>query len=153
VIAVESVFPDWNEAILRSLRRRFHGTPLATLEDGASFAWAALVARPPADDSSLLGWLIVVARHEVLRLLRRWEQPHELLPERFGGSDSLGEQLEARELLDRIGELRPGQRTALTCRALGLTYKEAQRATGRTYTWMNRHVVEGRRALAAELGA
>jgi hypothetical protein len=36
---------------------------------------------------------------------------------------------------------------ALTCRLLGLSYKDAQRATGHTYTWVNRHITEGRRAL------
>jgi DNA-directed RNA polymerase specialized sigma24 family protein len=146
-IEVDAVFADWNARIMRSLERRFQGTPHATLEDGAAFAWERLAAKPPTDDERLLGWLIVVARHEVLRLLRRWEHPHEPLPDAFPASDSLENQLEARELVREVAALRPGQRTALTCRLLGLTYKQAEQATGRTYTWVNRHVVEGRAAL------
>jgi DNA-directed RNA polymerase specialized sigma24 family protein len=146
MIAVEAVFDDWNDAILRSLRRRFGGTPLATLEDGAAFAWEQFAKQPPPDDYAL-GWLRLVARNEVLRLLRRWEQPIEGPPPDSDVRDTFDVDLEARELLRHIGTLRPGQRTALTCRLLGLTYKEAERATGHTYTWVNRHVVEGRRAL------
>ena len=59
-------------------------------------------------------------------------------------------QLEARELLRQVDVLRPGPRTALTCKLLGLSYKQVQRATGHTYTWVNRHIVEGRRALAEQ---
>jgi DNA-directed RNA polymerase specialized sigma24 family protein len=164
MIAVEAVFADWNAAILVSLRRRFHGTPLATLEDGAAFAWEQFAKKPPPDEYAL-GWLRLVARNEVLRLLRRWEQPIDPTPDRererkidldwrraeLASANALNDELEAREVVRRVNELRPQQRVALTCRLLGLTYKEAQRATGHTYTWVNRHVVEGRRALLEEL--
>ena len=76
MIAVEEVFDDWNAAIMRSLRRRFSGTPEATLEDGAAFAWAQFAAKRPPDDYAL-AWLKLVARREVLALIRRWERPVE----------------------------------------------------------------------------
>src|SRR5437868_396545 len=79
MVAVEEVFDDWNAAIMRSLRRKFRGTPEATLEDGAAFAWMKLSAKPPATGDNILGWLIVVARNEVLELIRRWERPVEIL--------------------------------------------------------------------------
>jgi DNA-directed RNA polymerase specialized sigma24 family protein len=144
VIAVEDVYRDWDRQVMRSLRRRFIGTPEATLEDGAAFAWAQYVAKPPPDDYAL-AWLKLVARREVLRLIRAVrEEPHETLPEL---GVSLDKQLEAREKLRQLERLRPHQRTALTCRLLGLSYQETERATGRTYTWVNRHTTEGRAAL------
>ena len=174
MIAVEEVFDEWNATMLRSLRRRFHGVAAATLEEGAGFAWEKLIATPPASEENLLGWLIVVAQHEVLRLIRRWERAVEIEADpSYRGSDdghvsawgrlsefqilqscnrgieSLDDRLEARELLARLDALNPGQRIALTCRLLGLSYEEAMQATGRTYTWVNRHITEGRRALEA----
>jgi DNA-directed RNA polymerase specialized sigma24 family protein len=148
MIAIEEVFDDWNDVILRSLRRRFHGTPLATLEDGAAFAWEQFAAKPPPD-AYALAWLQLVARNEVLRLLRRWEQPRDPRPDLHGGR-TMDTELDARELMRQVDGLKPGQRVALTCRLLGLTYKDAQQATGHTYTWVNRHIVEGRRALLDE---
>ena len=74
MIAVEHVFDDWNREVLWSLRRRFRGTAEATLEDGAAFAWAQFAAKPPPDDYAL-AWLKLVARREVLALIRRWERP------------------------------------------------------------------------------
>jgi DNA-directed RNA polymerase specialized sigma24 family protein len=41
----------------------------------------------------------------------------------------------------------PHRRTALTLRAPGYRYKEIQQLLGVTYTWVNRHVTEGRQAL------
>jgi DNA-directed RNA polymerase specialized sigma24 family protein len=165
MIAVEEVFNDWNRRILSSLRRRFPAVPVATLEDGAAFAWERLATKPPAGDENVLGWLIVVARHEVLKLLRRWDEPVDPTPDykrerkidldwrraELATANALDDELEAREVVRRVNELRPQQRIALTCRLLGLSYKEAQQATGHTYTWVNRHIVEGRRALVEEL--
>ena len=151
MIAVEEVFDDWNAAIMRSLRRRFSGTPEATLEDGAAFAWAQFAAKRPPDEYAV-PWLKLVARREVLALLRRWERPVQLRAE-HGTSDTLHDQLEARELVRRVNELRSGQRVALTCRLLGLSYEEAMQATGHTYTWVNRHVTEGCRALAEQVAS
>jgi DNA-directed RNA polymerase specialized sigma24 family protein len=39
------------------------------------------------------------------------------------------------------------RRSALTLRAAGYSYKEIQQLLGVTYTWVNRHVTEGRQAL------
>src|SRR4051794_35193052 len=98
MIAVDEVFREWDAQIMRSLRWRFRDVAVATLEDGAAFAWAQFVAKPPEREDNPLGWLIVVARNEVLHLLRRWEQPIEMLPDRDGTRDSLESELEARDL-------------------------------------------------------
>jgi DNA-directed RNA polymerase specialized sigma24 family protein len=145
MIAVEDVYREWNRELLRGLRRRFSTTPFETLEDAASHAWVQFVRNQPPDEYAL-AWLKLVARHEVFHLVKRAELTYDELPRDAGGY-TLDEQLEARELLDRVRRLKPTQRTALTCKLLGLSYEQTQQATGRTYTWVNRHVTEGRAAL------
>jgi DNA-directed RNA polymerase specialized sigma24 family protein len=54
---------------------------------------------------------------------------------------------EARDLLRSIAALGINRRTALTLRAAGYSYREIQDLLGVTYTWVNRHVTEGPRAL------
>ena len=136
MIVVEDVFNDWNRDLLRALRRSFRGTSLATLEDGAAFAWAQFVAKPPPDEYAL-AWLKLVARREVLRLIRRWEQPVEGRPEDNHG-ESMALQLEARELLRQVDVLRPGPRTALTCKKC--RSKPGYERSPATSRWMSRSV-------------
>jgi DNA-directed RNA polymerase specialized sigma24 family protein len=54
---------------------------------------------------------------------------------------------ETRERLALIARLRPNQRLAVTLRAAGFGYQEIADLTGKTYTWTNRHVTEGRARL------
>ena len=68
-----------------------------------------------------------MARREALRLIRRWERPVEGRLE-DGHTDPLEDQLEAREVVRRVNDLRPGQRTALTCKLLGLSRSAGYRA-------------------------
>ena len=57
--------------------------------------------------------------------------------------------LEARETFEALADLKPAQRTTLALKAAGFSYKEIQRLCGdKTYTWVNRHITEGRAALA-----
>jgi Sigma-70, region 4 len=81
----------------------------------------------------------------------------ELLPAR--GDTELA--VEARELLRALAGLRWHQRTVVTLQLAGYSYKEIAQRLGRTYTWVNRHLTEGRaelrrrqaRELEAERGA
>ena len=60
--------------------------------------------------------------------------------------------LERREAVELLNGLGVNQRVALTLRAAGFSYREIAAITGKTYTWTNRHLSEGRarvRALAA----
>src|SRR5947208_4298246 len=100
MIAVEEVFDDWNREVLWSLRRRFRGTAEATLEDGAAFAWAQFAAKRPPDRYAV-AWLKLVARREVLALLRRWERPVQMRAD-AASYDKPGE--DHRSTWDRLAE-------------------------------------------------
>ena len=112
----------------------------------------------------MVGWLRVVARNEGLRLLRisrrepfLEDRPHprhdaasgepldwqELLPAPVDTELAV----EARELLRALAGLRWHQRTVLTLQLAGYSYKEIAARLGRTYTWVNRHLTEGRAEL------
>lgn len=115
----------------------------------------------------VLAWLTVVARYEAYRLVRDYRQTspasclsatdeegnvtafdpdHVLGPER----DPLAD-LEVREALAALAALKPAQRTTLALKVAGYRYKEIQELCGgKTYTWVNRHLTEGRAALRAE---
>ncbi len=68
--------------LLRVTRRRFPQVPDELVEDACAFAWAQLLRRQPERDA-VVGWLVVVARHELLRLLGRQASacPLEEVPE------------------------------------------------------------------------
>jgi DNA-directed RNA polymerase specialized sigma24 family protein len=46
-----------------------------------------------------------------------------------------------------IAALGARRRTVPTLRAAGYSYRDIQELVGVTYTWVNRHVTEGRQAL------
>jgi DNA-directed RNA polymerase specialized sigma24 family protein len=138
--------------LLRVTRRRFPDAPYALVEDACGFAWAQLLRRQPERDA-VVGWLVVVARHELLRLLGREgaARPLEEAPEPVAPCPR---HEEARALLDAMAALRPYQRRVLALQAAGHSYREIQAACGgRTFTWVNRHATEGRRAVREALAA
>jgi DNA-directed RNA polymerase specialized sigma24 family protein len=138
-------------------------------EDACSFAWVQLHRywdrvgeRTPLE---AFKWL---TRHEVA-LIRRKRQREDVLGHGYVG-DNGDEQahdvdtrlallaggctddsiLEFRELFAKTQALpRYGDRVGLFIRMLGLTYDQAGEAGegGKTYTWVNRYVTEGRKAL------
>ena len=55
--------------------------------------------------------------------------------------------VEARELLRGLAGLRWHQRTVLTLQLAGYSYTEIAERLGKTYTWVNRHLTEGRAEL------
>jgi DNA-directed RNA polymerase specialized sigma24 family protein len=103
--------------------------------------------RHQPERDAIVGWLVVVARHELLRLLGR-ECAARPLEEACDPVAPGPEREEARALLEAMAALRPHQRRVLALQAAGHSYREIQAACGgRTFTWLNRHTTEGRRAL------
>jgi RNA polymerase sigma factor (sigma-70 family) len=157
-----ALFLEHQRFLLRVTARRFGGSQ-ELAEDGCAFAWLQLLRRQP-DREAVIGWLRVVARNEGLRLLRI-SRREPLLEDRpaqrrdFASGEPLSWQellparedtelaVEARELLRALAGLRWHQRTVLTLQLAGYSYKEIAQRLGKTYTWVNRHLTEGRAEL------
>ena len=134
----------------RRLATAFTNLPRASTEDAIQHAWEQLVRKPPGyfqADGDPAPWLFVVARNAL-----RGESGRELAAL---GDDVPAPALDLDASVDAgtaLAGLTLHQRTALTCRMLGLSYRESSAATGRTYTWVNRHTTEGRAAVRVALG-
>jgi RNA polymerase sigma factor (sigma-70 family) len=157
-----ALFLEHQRFLLRVTARRFGGSQ-ELAEDACAFAWLQLLRRQP-DREAIVGWLRVVARNEGLRLLRI-SRREPLLEDRpaqrsdFASGEPLGWQellparedtevaVEVRELLRALAGLRWHQRTVLTLQLAGYSYKEIAQRLGKTYTWVNRHLTEGRAEL------
>jgi RNA polymerase sigma factor (sigma-70 family) len=140
------LFERCNRCLLARLGKRF-GDRVA--EDAVAEAW--LIAwrnRGRLDVEYAERWLAVVARHEAYRLLDQQAKTVPALYDQAGEhAYDLDDRLTAREHLRVIAGMRPQRRTALLGRALGFSYRDIAQATGHTYTWVNRHVTEGRAEL------
>lgn len=157
-----ALFLEHQRFLLRVTARRFGGSQ-ELAEDACAFAWLQLLRCQP-DREAVVGWLRVVARNEGLRLLRISRREPFLEDRRCRRSDpASGEPLdwqellpapadtelaaEARTLLVALAGLRWHQRTVLTLQLAGYSYKEIAERLGKTYTWVNRHLTEGRAEL------
>jgi DNA-directed RNA polymerase specialized sigma24 family protein len=121
-------------------------------DDALAEAWAICWRnRARLDACSASRWLFVVARNEALALRRKLSQTVELFESTTAASViyDLDDELRARCQLRAVLAMRPPRRTALLGRAYGYSYREIAQATDHTYTWVNRHVTEGRRELRA----
>jgi RNA polymerase sigma factor (sigma-70 family) len=153
MIDVERLYREHGGYLRNIMRKRFSCTSVADalIEDACAEAW--LIAwrhRETIDDTRPLAWLVVVATHELFALLRkRRNETDERGSEPFTNVGDPELAFEAREALEALSGLKPQQREALGLRAGGYSYEEIQARTGRTYTWVNRHVSEGKRALRA----
>jgi RNA polymerase sigma factor (sigma-70 family) len=116
-------------------------------EDAVAFAWVQLIRTRPEHDS-IGGWLYTVAKHEAFALIRaaNREQPAEEI-ESARTAPPPADILGPRKRLALVDRLKPQQRTVLHLRMAGLSYQEICQHTGQTYTWVNRHLTEGRQAL------
>ena len=157
-----ALFLEHQRFLVRVTTRALGGSQ-ELAEDACAFAWLALVEHQP-ERHATIAWLRVVARHEGLRLLSRQrrepfleDRPHKRRDSASGEPLHWSELLpapvdtdlavEARQLMQALSELRWHQRTVLTLQLAGYRYKEIAERLGKTYTWVNRHVTEGRRAL------
>ncbi len=151
MLDVEALYREHADDLYRALRRRFdRSVPDAVIEDACGATWAiAWAKREQVREDNVMGWLVTVGRHEVLALLRkrRFETFTYDGVEAADGPCSPELALEAREMLELIAELGANQRRALSLRAAGYSYRELCDLTGKTYTWANRHLSEGRAAL------
>src|SRR4051794_30567373 len=148
MLDVERLYRECSEDLYRALRRRFdRSVPDALVEDACQTAWViAWTHRDRISDESPMGWLVTVARHELLALLHKGR--HELLT----GEEALTADcrcdlelaLGAREALAALATLSANQREALSLKAAGYSYGELAEVTGKSYTWVNRHLSEGR---------
>lgn len=140
-----------HHALYRITRGRITNCPDELIEDACAIAWLQLCRAQPGREN-VMGWLVTVARHAAFHLLKDAAATEELEhAERVvGGSVDDDAELarEARALLERLAELKPAQRRALALKAAGFKYTEIQELCGgKTYTWVNRHITEGRAAL------
>jgi len=140
------LFRREHEALVRRLQSRL-GVSRELAEDACALAWLQLIRVRPRRDR-IGGWLYTVAKHEAFALIARSRR--EVAVEDLCASASaieLDGVVDARDVLRLIDELKPQQRLVLLLRAQGHTYRSICDITGRTYTWVNRHISEGRRAL------
>jgi RNA polymerase sigma factor (sigma-70 family) len=148
---VEALFREQEAHLRATLRRRFNYTvPDVLLEDACASAWAiAWAHRDRIPEENPMGWLVVVARNEAFALIRRRGRERYGEPPADQPAESHDPELafRAREQLDLLSRLSPNQRLALGLRAAGYRYDEICELTGKTYTWTNRHVSEGRARL------
>lgn len=138
------LFRRHHGSLIHALERRLR-VPRELAEDACSFAWLQLLRCGP-ERERVAAWLYTVAKHEALLLLAR-RPTGEHTFERIVAVEHLDDQVEAREALAAIAHLKPQQQLVLRLRLEGYSYDEICRLTGRTYTWVNRHVTEGRKAL------
>jgi DNA-directed RNA polymerase specialized sigma24 family protein len=150
---------------LRALVARKTGAPTEAVADACQTAWATLLRRPDIGrDARGLGWLTVVAVHEVHHQWRDRARnlpmgalslgmgdPGELDEPTARGDGGVEELVAARlEYAERVADfaaLKPAERTALYLQALGYRYREIASATDASYTAVNRRLTEGRARL------
>jgi RNA polymerase sigma-70 factor (ECF subfamily) len=146
---VEQQFAESFDRLARRLARRF-GCSLDDAEDAMQTAFIRLIEHRP--EGNIGGWLFTVAKHELFARLRelRRERP-EAEAQNLTAAD-LHDHVEAADFLARLGKLKPQQQRCLALQAFGYSYEEIGEQTGQSFTWVNRHLTEGRRALR-KLGA
>lgn len=144
------LFERHHDELVRLLERTVNASR-EEAEDACQFAWLQLLRYQPDDRVRVAGWVYVVARRELLRTRRRHKATLDLeLVERApaAAGDQL-DALEARDLLELLPRLRAAQRLVLWLQLEGYSYREISALTGKTHTWVNRHISEGRAALRA----
>jgi RNA polymerase sigma factor (sigma-70 family) len=141
----EALYRQHHEALVRMVRGRLRVSQ-EVAEDAVSFAWMQLVRTQPGREN-VVGWLYTVAKYEAFATMRRAqrEAPAEQLPP-TAAPGSVEAVAEARETVVALRRLKPQQRLVLTLKAQGYSYNEIAALTGKTYTWVNRHLTEGRKA-------
>jgi len=123
----------------------------AVVEDACAFAWMTLARRKDVDTASdtTAAWLFVVAQREAWRIAR--EETATVVDATDVDVPALGAETEdtvaAREALDMLDQLTPQQRDVMRLFVAGYSYTEIAAALGVTYTYVNRHLSAGRKAL------
>lgn len=136
-----------HESLLRVVSRCVGGSH-ALIEDACSLAWTQLLCHQPERRPELFAWLCTVAIHEAYRLSgverrddrldagvsrRRVELVADL-------RRTLDCQLQARDALALVAELRPRQRELFALQVAGLSYREIAAATGDSVRTVDRQL-------------
>lgn len=133
------------------LRRvaRSHVASPADADDAYARGLEVLVRNHRRLDGDCLRYAIVVVKHEAwaMRHERRRRGESELAAAAADPRVDAQSRVEVLELLGAIARLKPQQRTVLGLRAGGASAPQIEHATGRTRTWVHRHLYEGREAL------
>ena len=145
-----------NEKLVAALRRGFR---LDDHDAGevAQRAWLLFLEKQPHREN-VFGWLYTTAKHETFARWRRVRR--ETTVEQVddaGVNPDLAAELDRAELRKQLvetfaTELTDNQRAALWLWAQGYSYREIAENLGKTYTWSNRHISEGLRALRVAMG-
>jgi RNA polymerase sigma factor (sigma-70 family) len=142
----DALFRQHHHRLVVGIERSL-GISAEMAEDAVAYAWMQLVRKHPEHDNPV-GWLYTVAKHEAFALIRtaaRYQPAEQVEPdERAPAPPRI---VEARRKLALLDRLKPQQCLVLRLRMAGLSYREICQCTGRTHTWVNRHVTEGRQAL------
>lgn len=146
---LEAIRPNLTRMLLKSSNRS-----RADVEDAVSHAIIECWRRYEEPDEPI-SWCTRVARNHLWREPTR--RPVDLLEPIQVQEMIEGEEIDLDELIDMrdaLVELKPAEIFVLLARVAGLSYEEIQeRAGGKTYTWVNRYVTEGRKALRREMAA
>jgi DNA-directed RNA polymerase specialized sigma24 family protein len=143
----EDLFRTHHEQLVEDLSRRLC-IPPELAEDAVAFAWTALLRNQPNRDR-IVGWLYTAAKHEAFaQMKRRSRETLDMRVVAAAPDADIEDAVEARCALAQIESLKPQQRVALYLRIEGYSYLAIGELTGRTYTWVNRHVSEGTACLA-----
>lgn len=148
--SIEQLFREHHQDLVARLVRRL-AIPEDLAEDAAARAWERLLIRRPT--GHVEGWLYTVAKHEAFDLMAQCRREIPVASTSRNEGRDLASVLEARRSLRLIAQLKPQQREVLCLRAQGHSYDSICRVTGRSYTWVNRHLTEGRRELRERIEA
>jgi DNA-directed RNA polymerase specialized sigma24 family protein len=169
--ALAAFYARHHYRLTRALRARVHAVDDTVIADACAHAWLQLVRRPDINlDNQGLRWLTITATHEAWRLtdtsreqpagsLSTDAEPGELAEPCGNADDPLALAIAHEthhQRTQHFADLRPRERRDLYLQALGLRYREIARATGSSYTAVNRRLTEGRahlRRLERERGA
>ena len=149
---VGDLFARQHGHLVGQLTRHLYGDA-ELAEDAMAFAWLQLVRTRPEGDN-LEGWLYTVARHEAYAELRRRRRLVSLETAEQVSDSCAGDPVWIAEDRDEdqrraalVSQLPAHQRLVLSLQAQGYSYQQICLATGKTYTWVNRHLHEGRARL------
>jgi DNA-directed RNA polymerase specialized sigma24 family protein len=149
------LYREHNQRLVATIRGRLKVSD-DDARDVAQFAWLMFLEKQPSRQNAF-GWLYTTAKFEVYARYRRGKRDGVTTdgePPEAADEPDLAEQLDRAEVARLVAGavravLTDNQRRA---RALGYRYKEIAERLGKTYTWANRHISEGLRALRGAMG-
>jgi RNA polymerase sigma factor (sigma-70 family) len=141
-------------ALERKVAARIH-TSHQTVEDACSFAWVQLLTHDVSAEN-VLGWLLVVAAHQALRLHQRSLRTDSLpetedgeaieLPDPADGIAARERLIDACALLDQA-RLTERQRRLVGMQAAGYSHKELSQQTGSSVNTVARQLLRAHRRI------